>query len=153
MKLKVEECKELSEVEIIIKCPEKNTHIDQLVAAINTHFTNLLGKRDGENIIINLENIYYFEAVENRVYAYEAESVYEVPYKIQELVDSLGSTSFLQSSRTMILNISKVSKIKSLVNGRIMAELDNGEKTIITRVYAQDLKKRIKQEVKKWTSS
>ncbi|MBQ3001156.1 MAG: LytTR family transcriptional regulator DNA-binding domain-containing protein [Bacilli bacterium] len=149
MKLKVEECKELSEVEIIIKCPEKNTHIDQLVAAINTHFTNLLGKRDGENIIINLENIYYFEAVENRVYAYEAESVYEVPYKIQELVDSLGSTSFLQSSRTMILNISKVSKIKSLVNGRIMAELDNGEKTIITRVYAQDLKKRIKQEVKK----
>ena len=149
MKLKVEECKELSEVEIIIKCPEKNTHIDQLVAAINTHFTNLLGTRDGENIIINLENIYYFEAVENRVYAYEAESVYEVPYKIQELVDSLGSTSFLQSSRTMILNISKVSKIKSLVNGRIMAELDNGEKTIITRVYAQDLKKRIKQEVKK----
>lgn len=149
MKLKVEECKELSEVEIIIKCPEKNTHIDQLVAAINTHFTNLLGKRDGENIIINLENIYYFEAVENRVYAYEAESVYEVPYKIQELVDSLGSTSFLQSSRTMVLNISKVSKIKSLVNGRIMAELDNGEKTIITRVYAQDLKKRIKQEVKK----
>lgn len=149
MKLKVEEIKDITDVEIIIKCPEKNKHIEELIAAINTHFTNLMGKKDGENFVINLENIYYFEAVENRVYAYEAESVYEVPYKIQELVDSFGSTSFLQSSRTMILNISKISKIKSLVNGRIMAQLDNGEKTIITRVYAQNLKKRIKQEVKK----
>ena len=44
----------------------------------------------------------------------------------------------------MLLNIAKIKRIRSLVNGRIMAILDNGEKTVITRVYANDFKQKLK---------
>ena len=67
----------------------------------------MIGKLDGENVIINLQNIYYFEAVENKVFAYESKTVYEVPYKIQELNLLLQDTTFIQISRTIILNVTK----------------------------------------------
>ena len=44
---------------------------------------------------------------------------------------------------TIILNIRKIKKVTTLVNGRILAQLNNGEKMIITRVYAQNFKQKL----------
>ena len=148
MRLRVEESIDNEEVEVIIKCSKNDEHIKRLIVLINTQFTNMIGKLDGENVIINLQNIYYFEAVENKVFAYESKTVYEVPYKIQELNLLLQDTTFIQISRTIILNVTKIQKVKPLVNGRILAVLDNTEKVIITRVYSYDFKERIRKEVK-----
>ena len=82
MRLRVEESIDNEEVEVIIKCSKNDEHIKRLIGLINTQFTNMIGKLDGENVIINLQNIYYFEAVENKVFAYESKTVYEVQYKI-----------------------------------------------------------------------
>ena len=73
---------------------------------------------------------------------YEKE-VYEVNYKIQELVDMLKRTSFIQTARTIILNINKIEKVSTLVNGRISAVLVNGEKMIITRVFSHSFKNKL----------
>ena len=148
MRLRVEESIDNEEVEVIIKCSKNDEHIKRLIGLINTQFTNMIGKLDGENVIINLQNIYYFEAVENKVFAYESKTVYEVPYKIQELNLLLQDTTFIQISRAIILNVTKIQKVKPLVNGRILAVLDNTEKVIITRVYSYDFKERIRKEVK-----
>ncbi len=56
----------------------------------------------------------------------------------------LSHTAFLQTSRTIILNLNKINKIKTMVNGRIMAELLNNEKMIITRVYANSFRDKLK---------
>jgi DNA-binding LytR/AlgR family response regulator len=42
------------------------------------------------------------------------------------------------------LNLSKINKIKAMVNGRILAELVNGEKMIISRLYASNFKNKLK---------
>ena len=148
MRLRVEESIDNEEVEVIIKCSKNDEHIKRLIGLINTQFTNMIGKLDGENVIINLQNIYYFEAVENKVFAYESKTVYEVPYKIQELNLLLQDTTFIQISRTIILNVTKIKKVKPLVNGRILAVLDNTDKLIITPVYSYYYKQRIRKEVK-----
>ncbi len=149
MKIKVDEIQTQDDVEIIIRCPHKNEEIDRLVDVINAQFISILGKLDGEQVVIKLSDIYYFEAVENHVFAYTAQAVYEISYKIQELCELLLRTSFTQISRTIILSVNKIKKVHPLVNGRIMAVLDNGEKIIITRFYASSFKNKLREQVKK----
>ena len=50
---------------------------------------------------------------------------------------------FVQISRTVILNIDKINRVSTLVNGRILAVLINKEKQIITRAYAHEFKQKL----------
>ena len=144
LKLRVEEQEDRDEVEIIIKCPRVDNSITKIINMINTFYIQIHGKKDGITTILTTDDIYYFEAVENRVFAYTKKQVYEVNSKLQELADLLNTTMFIQTARTLLLNIAKIKKISTLVNGRILAVLDNGEKTIITRAYAGNFKKKLR---------
>ena len=143
MKLQIEQIPTLEETEILIKCKEIDSKINKISNYIRTSYITLIGKIDGEQFIINLDDIFYFEAVENKVFAYVEKDVFEVNYKIQELVDMLKRTSFIQTARTIILNINKIEKVSTLVNGRINAVLVNGEKMIITRVFSHSFKNKL----------
>lgn len=145
MKLQIEEIANLEETEILIRCKEIDEKISRISNYIRTSYITINGKLDGESYVINLDDIYYFETVENRVFAYVEKNVYEVGYKLQELVEMLKRTTFIQTARTIILNINKIEKVSTLVNGRISAVLVNGEKMIITRVYAPDFKKKLNE--------
>ena len=143
MKLQIEQIPTLEETEILIKCKEIDSKINKISNYIRTSYITLIGKIDGEQYVINLDDVFYFEAVENKVFAYVEKDVYEVNYKIQELVDMLKRTSFIQTARTIILNINKIEKVSTLVNGRINAVLVNGEKMIITRVFSHSFKNKL----------
>ena len=143
MKLQIEQIPTLEETEILIKCKEVDSKINKIANYIRTSYITLIGKIDGEQFVINLDDIFYFEAVENKVFAYVEKEVYEVNYKIQELVDMLKRTSFIQTARTIVLNINKIEKVSTLVNGRISAVLVNGEKMIITRVFSHSFKNKL----------
>ena len=134
MKLQIEQIPTLEETEILIKCKEIDSKINKISNYIRTSYITLIGKIDGEQFIINLDDIFYFEAVENKVFAYVEKDVFEVNYKIQELVDMLKRTSFIQTARTIILNINKIEKVSTLVNG---------EKMIITRVFSHSFKNKL----------
>ena len=143
MKHQIEQIPTLEETEILIKCKEIDSKINKISNYIRTSYITLIGKIDGEQFIINLDDIFYFEAVENKVFAYVEKDVFEVNYKIQELVDMLKRTSFIQTARTIVLNINKIEKVSTLVNGRISAVLVNGEKMIITRVFSHSFKNKL----------
>lgn len=143
MKLTIEEIPDLLEPEINIKCNDIDSKINRIANYIRTSFITISGKFDGEVYVLNLDDIFYFEAVDNRVFAYDEKNVYEVNYKLQELAEMFSRTSFIQIARTIILNINKVEKVKTLINGRIGAELINKEKIIITRVYSSAFKNKL----------
>lgn len=145
MKLKIIEDPKLEDVEISIKCPKTNETIEKIADIIRTFYIRILVKKDNETIILNADEIYYFEVVDNRLFAYTKEEVYEVNYKLHELTNLLSKASFIQSSKTTLLNINKIKGVQTLVNGRIMAVFDNDEKTIITRVYAGEFRRKIKE--------
>lgn len=145
MKIKVLESLDTNEIEVVIKCKKQNEQVDKIIQVLSTNLYNIIGKIGTDNYVINLDEIYYFEAVDNRVFAYCEKDIYEVSYKIQELNDILSQTSFIQTSRTVILNIKKIKKVTTQVNGRILAVLNNDEKMIITRVYAQKFKVKLKE--------
>lgn len=144
MKIEVIIEKEQTEKLIKIYCNELTQEVEKIISTLKNIDSSIIGKKDNENFVLKLEDVYYFEAVENKVFAYLEEDVYEVSYKIAELNDLLNDTSFIQTARTVILNLDKIQRIKSMVNGRILAVLNNNEKMIITRVYANVFKNKIK---------
>ena len=143
MKVKVEVIEGIEEPEITIKCSENTDQIKAIVDYLESIKVTLIGKKDGERFVLNLSDIYYFESVENRTFAYVEKDVYEVNFRIYELVEMYQNTSFIQASKASIVNIKYIKKISTLVNGRILVMLENGEKMIITRVYANEFKRRL----------
>ena len=104
---------------------------------------SIVGKIDGEKIFISLKDIFYFEAVDNKVFAYTKDLVYEVNYKIQDINLLFSKLYFIQISRTIVINIDIIEKVSTLINGRILAILINGEKQIISRAYAHEFKNKL----------
>lgn len=143
MKVKVEIDNSLQESEITIRCKEEDEDIKKILSFIESMRITIIGKKNGEDYVLDLNKIYYFETVENRTFAYIEKDVFEVNYRLYEIVEMLENTTFIQVSRTIVVNIERIEKITTLVNGRILAVLDNGEKMIITRVYAQNFRRKL----------
>ena len=86
MRLQIDEIPSIEETEIIIRCNKIDSKINRISNYIRTSYITINGKLDGENHIINLSDIYYFEAVENRVFAYVEKNVYEVNINYKNLL-------------------------------------------------------------------
>ena len=92
MRLQIDEIPSLKETEIIIRCREVDSKINKIANFIRTSYITIQGKLDGEKYVINLDDIYYFESVENRVFA------------LALVIDIhlVGSCAHLKQSRTWL---------------------------------------------------
>lgn len=97
---------------------------------------------DGETVMCKTDNIYYIESVDKRSYVYTKENCYETKSRLYELEEVL-SASFFRCSKAMIINIRKIKSVKGELNGRMNAELLNGEQIVISRAYVKELKKKL----------
>lgn len=85
----------------------------------------------------------YFESVDAAVYAYLPESVLRVREKLDELLTLCEPLGFVRCSRTMLVNIRRIERLRSVSGGRILATLEGGENIIISRKYAGELRGRL----------
>ena len=93
--------------------------------------------------LLEPDEVYYFETVDNKVFACCKKEVYEVREKLYTLEGMLPVESFMRASKSAILNLNKVKSLSPAFGGRFEAVLDNGEKTIISRQYVPVLKERL----------
>ena len=98
-----------------------------------------------EDKIVKLEpgEVFYFESVDNKVFAYTDKGVYEVRRKLYEIEEEYGHMDFLRISKSSIVNAAKIAYLKPIFNGRFEAKLKNDEKIIISRQYIPELKKKL----------
>lgn len=133
LKISIEEIRELKETEITIKCSEISNEILQFINEYKVIDTKLWGVIDKQSYLLNPIDIYYIESIDNKVFAYTKNKVYEINQKLYVLENILPNKYFFRASKSMIINISKIVSIKSLFNSKIQANLDNDESVIISR--------------------
>lgn len=144
MKVIIENPPPGGEEEIIIRAYHLDERITELIQRLKTDSEKLTGYHsDGSISLIRNEDIFYFESVDNKVFAYSANDVTELKLKLYELERRFSGTDLIRISKSMILNLSKVSRFAPSVSGRFEAILLNGEKVIISRQYVPDIKKRL----------
>lgn len=143
LKISIEEVNLDEEEEVIIKCHHLDDKILQLIHNIKTNENMVIGYNEEKIHRISPKSIYYFESVDNRVYIYCKEQVFESKQKLYEIEEKYGSQYFLRISKSIILNIKKIKYVSPAYSGRLEACLDNGEKQVISRQYVSVLKKKL----------
>jgi len=143
MKITIEALPEGAEEEIVIRSNSMDSELMELIYAIKAGRSRLTAFNGEEIIKLDSKAVYYFESVDNKVYACADKNVYEIKQKLYELEKIYEHTDFLRISKAMIVNVSKVMKIVPMFNGRLEALLGNGEKVVISRQYVPDLKKKL----------
>lgn len=141
MKVLIEEIGREQDEEIIIRCHEVNDDILKLLNRLKTEKATLLGY--DEDIIHRLKtaDVYYFEAVDNKVFIYCKDKVFESKQKLYELGEVCEGKKFFRASKSIIINLTKISSVRPSISGRFEAKLDNGENVFVSRQYVPVLKK------------
>ena len=98
--------------------------------------------KDSTIILQDYSDILYFESVDDRVFAYTENQVYESHQKLYQLEEELPS-NFLRASKAVIVNINKIENLAPDFSGRIEATLTNDCKVIFSRMYVPILKKHL----------
>ncbi len=142
MKITIETPKPGEEDEIIVRCADLDERVLKLIQALRAE-DKLTGYIDDKIVKLSLKEIYYFEAVDNRVFSYTAKETYEVHKKLYEIEQAYEHTDFLRISKSVIVNVSKIAYVKPIFNGRFEANLKNDEKVIVSRQYVTELKKKL----------
>lgn len=142
MKITIEAPKPGEEDEIIVRCTDLDERVLKLIQALRIE-DKLTGYIDDKIVKLSLKEIYYFEAVDNKVFSYTAKETYEVHKKLYEIEQAFEHTDFLRISKSVIVNIAKIAYVKPIFNGRFEAKLKNDEKVIVSRQYVSDLKKKL----------
>lgn len=143
MKITIETPKEGEEDEIIVRCAFLDDKLMNLIASLKREGTQLAGYVDDKIVMIFPKDIYYFESVDNKVFAYAGKGVYEVRKKLYEIEEEYGCADFLRISKSTIVNVAKIAYIRPMLNGRFEAKLKNNEKIVINRQYVMELKKKL----------
>lgn len=143
MKITIETPKEGEEDEIIVRCSTLDDRLMKLISSLKAESFQLTGYVDDKIVKLLPKDVFYFESVDNRVYAYAGKGVYEVHKKLYEIEEEYANTDFLRISKSAIVNVAKIAYIRPLLNGRFEAKLKNEEKIIINRQYVMELKKKL----------
>lgn len=143
MKIIIEECKQGEEDQIIIRCREMDENLMKLISELKMGQKKLTGIKDGIITMIDPANVYYFEGVDNKVFIYCKQNVYETKLKLYEIEDEYRNTNFFRASKSVILNVTKIKSVSPAYSGRFEALLFNGEKAVISRQYVPELKKKL----------
>lgn len=143
MKITITDRADGEEDEIIIRCRQVDEHLLKMVYALKAGQEKLTAMRDGNIVQVAPKDVYYFEAVDNKVFLYMEKAVFETRYKLYELEGRFTGTDFLRVSKSVIINLAKVGHLSPAFNGRFEACMKNGEKIVISRQYVPALKAKL----------
>ena len=140
MKLEVKQSNDVQEIEVLVQYRQETDELNQIISTLETLNHTIIGIRDNKSYPLNPQDIYYFESVDDRVYAYTDSDTFEVKFKLYELENLLSHASFARVSISVILNTRMILHFKSSLNGKMEARLKNDEMISISRNYVSQLK-------------
>jgi DNA-binding LytR/AlgR family response regulator len=141
MKILIEEIGREQDEEIIIRCHEVNDDILKLLNRLKTERAALIGYEEDNIHRLKTADVYYFEAVDNKVFIYYKDKVFESKQKLYELEEICEGKKFFRASKSIIINLAKITSVRPSISGRFEAKLDNGEGISVSRQYVPVLKK------------
>ena len=96
-------------------------------------------KQTKEKVSVRIEDILYFETVDGLVFAYTVDSVYEIKGRLYQVEEKVSRRNICRASKTMLVNVDHIISVRTALNGRLYARMENGEEILITRRYAKEM--------------
>ena len=134
------------EDELILRYQRLNGEVEAVLQFMNAPPKKLIGTKDNTQAVIDFADILYVETVDRKTFIYTADDVFRSELTLAQLEEVLNTVNYFRCAKSMIINIDKISTLKSLASNRIDASLVNGEHIIISRTYASEFRKILKGE-------
>lgn len=94
---------------------------------------------ENERTSVRVEDILYYEAVDGMVFAYTVDNVYEIKGRLYQVEEKVRRRNICRASKTMLVNIDYITSVRTALNGRLYAKMENDEEILITRRYAKEV--------------
>lgn len=105
-------------------------------------FTILGVNAEKSTVKIFLDEILYFEAVGELVFAYTKDDVYEIKMRLYQIEAKVANNGFIRVSKSIIINMNEVKTLHPGTNRCMYALLSNDEQIVVSRNYAKTVKGR-----------
>ena len=144
MDITVKKVGETEKEYIEIGCHRKDERIDEIIRFIRSREGILKGTKEDRQYSVALPDILYIEAVDEKTFIYLENDCYESGRRLYEFDEALASRNFARISKSVVVNLMKITSIKPSLNGRFSCVLTNGEQVIISRKYVPDIREKLK---------
>lgn len=143
MKINLDIDGKYDDTEVIIRAPHLNNDIERMVAMMRMIDMQIAVRKEGETILLETDKILYVEAVDRKTFVYTSSETYESELKLYELEQELVQRDFLRISKQSIVNLRKIKSLKADINRKIRITLANGEQIVVSRMYSDDLRRKL----------
>lgn len=143
MKIEIDINEEYSGLSIQIKAPRISKEIEKMISMMRMINMQFAVKREDETYLLDIDKILYIEAVERNTFVYTEDASYESDLRLYEIEQQLLEQNFIRISKHCIINLRKVMCLKAEINRKIRITLVNNEQIIVSRKYADELRKRL----------
>ncbi|SCX03528.1 transcriptional regulator, LytTR family [Lachnospiraceae bacterium YSD2013] len=146
MRVNIIENSDTKEIFAEIHCTEVTAEVRRLESYIANFDGRIKGECDREVCYVEIKDILYFESVDNKTFIYTEDKVLTAELRLYEIEKKLSERDFFRCSKSVVVNIGKIVKLKPEISRNIIATLDNGESVVISRRYVPELKRIIGAE-------
>ncbi len=143
MKITINIDEKVQETEIQICCNQLTYEVENLIATLRILNQQMLVSKGDENYLLDVNEISYIEAVDRKTFVYTETDIYESKLKLYEMEEKLCQSGFIRVSKSCLVRLKYIKSIKNDVERKLRLTLKNTEQIIVSRQYAEEIKKRL----------
>lgn len=143
MKITINIDENIKETEIQINCNQLCGDIENIIATLRIMNQQMLVTKDGESHLLDVNKISYIEALERKTFVYTENEVYESKLKLYEMEEKLCQSGFFRISKSSLVHLKFIKSLRNDVERKLRLTLKNGEQIMVSRQYAEEIKKRL----------
>lgn len=143
MKITIDIDETIRETEIKIGCNQLTAEIENIIATLRILNQQMVVVKEDETFLLDVNKISYIETLERKTFVYTEEAVYESKLKLYEMEERLMHSGFFRVSKSCLVHLRFIKSLKNDVARKLRLTLENGEQILVSRQYAEEIKKRL----------
>lgn len=133
----------MQDTEIQISCNQLTPEIEKILATLRILNQQLMVIKNEETHLLDVSKIIYIEAVDRKTFVYTKDEYYESKLKLYEMEERLLACGFFRISKSNLVQLRMIKSLKNDLDRKLRLTLENGEQIMVSRQYAEELKRRL----------
>lgn len=142
MKISINIDDQYPETEIVVNSKSLTPEVEKIITALRMLDSQLTVTKDDESYIL-VSKIAYVESVDRKTFVYTKDDCFESKLRLYEIEELLCQSGFLRISKACLVHLKFIRSLRTELDRKLRLTLENGEQIIVSRQYADELKRRL----------
>ena len=143
MKISINIDDQYPETEIVVNSKSLTPEVEKIITALRMLDSQLTVTKEDESYILDVSKIAYVESVDRKTFVYTKDDCFESKLRLYEIEELLCQSGFLRISKACLVHLKFIRSLRTELDRKLRLTLENGEQIIVSRQYADELKRRL----------